>query len=206
MLKKALLKRYALTEEEYQQKFYQSKPEQGESPQQFIVRLNSYFLRWVKLAKVEPTFDGIRSLIVKERYLTTCPKAMEFFLRERSVHDLEELGKLAEQYEDEHGQKPRSERECRVESSRKPSVPHEAKAGNKSKPSENVSPGRPTCFVCGKNGHIAKNCLQRKQPTAAMVQDTENVVGAMMPRCQRFNQNNLRGIRIQGEGHIHVYL
>ena len=192
MLKKALLKRYALTEEEYQQKFYQSKPEQGESPQQFIVRLNSYFLRWVKLAKVEPTFDGIRSLIVKERYLTTCPKAMEFFLRERSVHDLEELGKLAEQYEDEHGQKPRSERKGRVESSRKPSVPQEPKAGNRPKPSGNVTPRRPTCLVCGKKGHIAKNCFQKKT-IPAMVQDTEEVVGAMMPRRQRFNQNNLTG-------------
>ena len=69
---------------------------------------------------MEPTFDGIRSLIVKERYLTTCPKAMELFLRERSVHDLEELGNLAEQYEDAHGQRPRSECEGRVEFSRKP--------------------------------------------------------------------------------------
>jgi len=32
MLKQSLLKRYALTEEGYQQKFYQSKPEEGESP------------------------------------------------------------------------------------------------------------------------------------------------------------------------------
>jgi len=193
VLKQALLKRYALTEEGHQQKFYQSKPEHGESPQQFIVRLNSYFLRWVELAKVEPTFDGIRRMIVKERYLTTCHKAMELFLRKRSVHDLEELGKLAKQYEDAHGQRLRSEREDKVESSRKPSVPQEAKAGNRPKPSGNVSPRRPTCFVCGKKGHIAKNCFQRKQPTAAMVQDTEEVVGAMMPRCQRFNRNNLRG-------------
>jgi len=70
-LKQALLKRYALTEEGYQQKLYHSKPEQGESPQQFIVRLNSYFLRWIELAKVDQSFDGVRSLIVRERYLGT---------------------------------------------------------------------------------------------------------------------------------------
>ena len=96
---------------------------------------------------MEPTFDSIRSLIVKERYLTTCPKAMELFLGERSVHDLEEVRKLAEQYEDAHGQRPRSEHEGRVESSRKPSVPQEAKAGNRPKPSGNVSPRRPTCYA-----------------------------------------------------------
>lgn len=72
-LKQALLKRYALTEEGYQQKLYHSKPEQGESPQQFIVRLNSYFLRWIELAKVDQSFDGVRSLIVRERYLATMP-------------------------------------------------------------------------------------------------------------------------------------
>ena len=38
----ALLKRYALTEEGYKQRFYDSKAERGESPQQFIVRLDSY--------------------------------------------------------------------------------------------------------------------------------------------------------------------
>jgi len=44
VLKQALLRRYALTEEGYKQKFYESKPEKGESPQQFIVRLEDYFL------------------------------------------------------------------------------------------------------------------------------------------------------------------
>ena len=79
-----------------------SKPEKGESPQQFIVRLEDYFLRWVELSKVDQTFDGIKELLVKERYLATCPKTLELFLRERAVTSLE-LGKIAEQYEDAHG-------------------------------------------------------------------------------------------------------
>jgi len=103
VLKQALLRRYALTEQEYKQKFYKSKPEKGESPQQFIVRLEDYFLRWVELAKVDQTFDGIKKLLVKERYLATCPKTLELFLRERAVTSLEELGKIAKQYEDAHG-------------------------------------------------------------------------------------------------------
>jgi len=83
ILKTALLKRYALTEEGYKSKFYESKPEKGESPQQFIIRLENYFMRWLDLAKVEHTFDGVRALMVRERYLATCSRALELFLRER---------------------------------------------------------------------------------------------------------------------------
>jgi len=35
--------------------------------------------------------------MVKERYLATCTKQLELFLRERALTGLEELGKLAEQ-------------------------------------------------------------------------------------------------------------
>ena len=60
------LRRYALTEAGYKQKFYDSKPEKGESPQQFIVRLEDYFLRWIELAKVDQTFDDVKELLVRE--------------------------------------------------------------------------------------------------------------------------------------------
>ena len=82
-LKEALLQRYALTEEGYKQRFYESKPERGEAPQQFITRLESYFERWIELAKVEKRYDGVRDLMVKERFLAICHKPLELFLRER---------------------------------------------------------------------------------------------------------------------------
>ena len=46
ILKSALLKRYELTEEGYKTKFYEAKPEVGESHSQFVVRLENYFIRW----------------------------------------------------------------------------------------------------------------------------------------------------------------
>jgi len=106
-LKQALLKRYALTEEGYKQKFYESKQEKGESPQQFLERLDSYFLRWLELAKVSQSFDGVKALMVKERYLATCHKSLEIFLRERPVDESEELAKVAEQFQDAHGTRSR---------------------------------------------------------------------------------------------------
>ena len=61
ILKKALLKCYALTEEGYKAKFYESKPEPGESPQEFITRLKSYFTCWLDLAKVETLHEGVKA-------------------------------------------------------------------------------------------------------------------------------------------------
>ena len=70
-LKEALLKRYMMTEEGYKQRFYGSKPEAGESPMQFITRIASYLARWIELAKIGKTVDGILALIVREQYLAT---------------------------------------------------------------------------------------------------------------------------------------
>ena len=63
-----------MTEDGYKQRFHESKADEGEYPQQFITRLNSYLLRWLELAEVSKTFDGLRCLLVRERYLSTCPK------------------------------------------------------------------------------------------------------------------------------------
>ena len=48
-VKIALMKRYDLTEDGYRRKFRVSKPEVDESPEQFIVRLDRYLLRWLEL-------------------------------------------------------------------------------------------------------------------------------------------------------------
>jgi len=52
-----------LTEGGYKNKFYEATLEPGESPAQFIVRLENYFMRWVTLAKVDQSFEGLRTLV-----------------------------------------------------------------------------------------------------------------------------------------------
>ena len=199
VLKQALLRRYSLTEKRYKQKFYEGKPERGESPQQFIVRLDNYFLRWLELAKVEFTFEGVRNLIVKERFLATCHKPLELFLRERAVTDLEELAKLAEQYNDAHGPRPSGRAEAasgplnvrRQNENWRPYAPQASRAPGPAKsprqarapgpvrpsgPSGSFGPYKSRCFACGQLGHVARNCLQR-QHTGAMMQAGQKTGG-----------------------------
>ena len=70
------MKRYDLTEDGYRRKFRVSKPEIDERPDQFIVRLSTYLIRWLELSKTEKTFEGLKDLIVKEQFINSCPKEL----------------------------------------------------------------------------------------------------------------------------------
>ena len=102
-MKLALMKMYDLTENGYRRKFRESKPETGESSDQFIVHLSNYLVRWLKLSNTERTFQGIKDLIVKEQFISFCPKELAVHLPERAPETLEEIAKIADQYLEAHG-------------------------------------------------------------------------------------------------------
>ena len=87
-LKAALLKRYQLTEEGFRHKFRESKADSGESPGQYVVRLENYLTRWMKMGKVPETYDGLRGMIVREQFLSTCNPDLAVYLRERESFKL----------------------------------------------------------------------------------------------------------------------
>jgi len=64
-LKNQLLKRFRLTEGEYRKKFNMSKLEVGETPEQFVERLNRYLVKWCEMAGYDNDYDGLKSLIVR---------------------------------------------------------------------------------------------------------------------------------------------
>ena len=165
-MKIALMKRYDLTEYGYRRKFRVSTPETDESPDQFIVRLSTYLIRWLELSKTEKTFEGLKDLIVKEQFINSCPKELAVHLRERAPETLEEIAKIADQYLEAHGKHVFSPAR-----NKQPTPPE--KEDNK-KPVSDTTPlhcyrcnGRghrsancPTrkCYLCGRHGHEARNC------------------------------------------------
>ena len=147
-VKIALMKRYDLTEDGYRRKFRASKPEVDESPDQFIVRLDRYLLRWLELSDTERTFDGLKVLIVKEQFTDSCPKDLAIHLRERAPETLAQIAKIADQYLEAHGKHLFSP------VSRKPVVPPEREeAKNTQSNSTSLE-----CFKCNTRGHRAANC------------------------------------------------
>jgi len=79
-LKDALLKRYLLSADGFKRRFRTAKPETGETLSQFLTRLDNYLERWIELAKVTKSHNGLKALTVREQYLSTCPKEMAMHL------------------------------------------------------------------------------------------------------------------------------
>ena len=63
-LKDALLKRYLLSADGFKKRFRSAKPETGETPSQFLTRLDNYLERWIELAKVTKSYEGLKTLFV----------------------------------------------------------------------------------------------------------------------------------------------
>jgi len=148
-VKIASMKRYDLTEDGYRRKFRASKPEADESPEQFIVRLDRYLLRWLELSNTAQTFEGLEDLIVKEQFIDSCPKELAIHLRERAPETLAQIAKIADQYSEAHGNHLFSP------TSRKPTVQPERDEVKNTQ--INLTPVH--CFKCNTRGHKAVNCL-----------------------------------------------
>ncbi len=97
-LKKALLNRYQLTQEDYRRKFMTGSQLGRESASQFLVRLEHLFDHWVRMSDIQQTYEGLRQLTIMEQYLHVCPRELALFIRERSPTGLKQLVELADIY------------------------------------------------------------------------------------------------------------
>ena len=96
-LKKALLKRYGMTEEGFRNKFRNSRVEKGETPSQLGDRLTNYFERWVEFGEVTKNFANLSDLILREQFLLNCSKPLA------CTENSKKMACLAEQYVEAHG-------------------------------------------------------------------------------------------------------
>ena len=71
-LKRTLLKRFQLTESGFRQRFKQSRILPHESPNQFVARLEKYLYKWRDMAGLEDSYEGLKTLILRDQYLVTC--------------------------------------------------------------------------------------------------------------------------------------
>ena len=79
-LGRTVLKRYELTEEGFKRKYKKCRPENGETFQQFTTRMKSYFTRWIDMASIEKSYEGLQDLILREQLTFICNRDLELFL------------------------------------------------------------------------------------------------------------------------------
>ena len=157
-LKEALLSRYDLTEEGYRSKFRTAKPLEGESCEQFIVRLQNYVQKWTEMAKCDESWPNVRSLQVKKHFVNSCTFDVAIHLKEQAPKDLAALAALADQFLSltSSREKNRADlvEECRVCNSRN----HKTKDCPKKKTKSGFLR---RCFLCDCVGHLSKDCRAR---------------------------------------------
>jgi len=102
-LKTQLLKLFRLTEGGYRKKFKMSKLEVGETPEQFVERLNRYLVKWCERAGYDDDYDGLKSLIIRDQIFITCDRQLQTFLKEKGKLSLKEMAKAANDFYEAYG-------------------------------------------------------------------------------------------------------
>ena len=161
-LKEALLQRFQLTEEGFRRKFRRGKPKEGETTVQFLARIENYLKRWINLAKIENTFEGVCDLLLREQLLNTSSKELVIFVKEHSCETAEELARLSDRYLEAHGGRKRADFSKRFspvgENQQQTNIkPGADKDGSSREQNKNTF----KCFLCGKSNHKAKDCWSK---------------------------------------------
>ncbi len=154
IVKEALMRKYLLTEDEFRKQFFTTKVETGETPTQFMTRIQRLFTKWLDASKVGKTYDGVSSLMIREQFLRRCHADLAAYLREKKLTDVSELAKSAQVYIDAHGGTIFDKTKDRRRDQNRESVSH--KTGSVS---VKVSTGvKSTCTICKKSGHAESDC------------------------------------------------
>ena len=165
-LKSALLKRFQLTADCFRNKFLTGKPQKGETAHQYTARLESYLNRWIDLSNTNHTYNDLKDLFLREQILESCPRDLALFVKERKPADVTATSTIAEQYLEARGGIFNSPRQPdpRPPSGPIGSSPNESdqQAGKESHhPPPPRGQSSKQCFLCHKQGHLAKDCNTR---------------------------------------------
>ena len=97
---------FGLTNEDqknYEKKIFSAKADPGESPSQFMVRLERTLMRWIQSAKIDRSFEGLSTALTQNQFIRKCHSDLAAFGWERKKTTTNRQAKAAELYVDAHG-------------------------------------------------------------------------------------------------------
>ena len=158
-LKEALLIHYQLTQEDYRKMFHSGTQTSMETAAQYLARLEHFFDNWIRLSKIEESFEGLRELILVEKFLHSCPRELALVIRERSPSDMKHLLELAKIFTSARAAvggsvKPHQPNRDTDPISNSQPIPNRPNTG----PNWNQHPGRGLFYLCQKPGHRMAAC------------------------------------------------
>ena len=161
-LKETLLKNFDMTERGFRKKFRYERPEKSETFIQFSSRLRSYLNKWLKMAKIEESYEAVCDCFARDQFLNSCSRELYVHLKPKSLKNLEEIAKEADLFAEARG----GVYTCVNKAQR------DNKGGSQHK-SDSKPSGKPEikCSICGK-GHLTIKCYKnpdRKQAYRAEV-------------------------------------
>ena len=161
-LKEALLKHFDKTERGFRKKFRYERPEKSETFIQLSSRLRSYLNKWLKMAKLEESYEAVCDFFARDQFLDSCSRELYVHLKPKSFKNLEEMAKEADLFAEARG----GVYTCVNKAQR------DNKGGSQHK-SDSKPSGKPEikCSICGK-GQLTIKCYKnpdRKQSYSAEV-------------------------------------
>ena len=157
-LKEALLRKFDLTKNGFRDKFKFEKPEDSETPAQFVVRIGGYLDRWIELAKIEKKYKNLHDMFVREQFLDTCDRDLNTYLNEHDKESLDTLTELALAYVTAHNRTFRSASKYKSNANNHANNNRQVKCERCHKLGHTGNKCNTVCYKCRETGHISVDC------------------------------------------------
>ena len=157
-LKEALLRKFDLTKNGFRDKFKFEKPEDSETPAQFVVRIGGYLDRWIELAKIEKKYKNLHDMFVREQFLDSCDRDLNTYLNEHDKESLDTLTELALAYVTAHNRTFRSASKYKSNANNHVNNNRQVKCERCHKLGHTGNKCKTVCYKCRETGHISVDC------------------------------------------------
>ena len=160
-LKKALLKGFRKTPDQYRRDFRSGKIGNDINYQQFMTTLYRLFDYWYNSTNFDKSFEGLRNLVVTDQFLSSITSEMRLYIKERCPKTAEEMARLADNYASARGlyskqSKSSNNNQSNIEAKASKAVTSSHSQSNTQKNQQGQ--GQRKCFVCGDPNHFKSKC------------------------------------------------